>query len=104
LGGALAGQYGHLILQANGSYSYVADNAAVLSEGQVADDVFTYAVTDGHGASATATLDLKVTGHSGGAMEIVSYTAVESKTGDVISGALYDNSGKYTVGSSVTVP
>ena len=67
-------------------------------------DVFTYTVADAGGAGATATLDIKVTGHSGGAMEIVSYTAVESKTGDVISGALYDNTGRYTVGSSVTVP
>ncbi len=104
VGGALAGQYGTLTFNEDGSYRYVADNAASLAEGLQADDVFTYTATDQHGNSATATLDIKVTGHSGGAMEIVSYTAVESKTGDVISGALYDNTGRYTVGSSVTVP
>ena len=103
VGGSLAGQYGTLTFNLDGSYRYVADNAAALSEGQVVDDVFTYAATDQNGNSATATLDIKVTGHSGGAMEVVSYTAVESKTGDSISGVLYDNSGRYTVGSSVTV-
>ena len=101
VGGSLVGQYGTLTFNQDGSYRYVADNAASLAEGLQADDVFTYTAADQHGNSATATLDIKVTGHSGGAMEIVSYTAVESKTGDVISGALYDNSGKYTVGSSV---
>jgi VCBS repeat-containing protein len=103
-GGWLAGQYGTLTFNADGGYHYVADDAASLAEGRQADDVFTYTATDQHGNSAAATLDLKVRGHSGGAMDIVSYTAVESKTGDVISGALYDNTGKYTVGSSVTVP
>ena len=104
VGGSLAGQYGTLTFNLDGSYRYVADNAAVLAEGLQADDVFTYTAADQAGNSATATLDIKVTGHSGGAMEIVSYTAVDWKTGDVISGALYDNTGKYTVGSSVTVP
>ena len=49
-----------------------------------------------------ATLDIKVTGHIGGVMDVVSYAATESKTGDTISGALYDDTGKYSVGSSVT--
>ena len=32
----------------------------------------------------------------------VSFTAVESKTGDKITGVLFDNTGRYSVGSSVT--
>ena len=101
---ALNGKYGSLLLLSNGFYGYASDNAVALAEGEVAHDVFTYQESDGHGGSASATLDIQVTGHSQGTMEIVSYTAVESVTGDVISGALYDNTGKYTVGSSVTVP
>ncbi len=100
-GGTLAGLYGTLALNPDGSYRYLAGNTVALAEGQVADDVFTYAAQDQNGNSATATLDIKVTGHIGGVMDVVSYTATESKTGDTISGALYDNAGKYSVGSSV---
>ncbi len=45
-GAALAGTYGTLTLNANGSYSYVADNAgaiATIATGQHGVDVFTYA-------------------------------------------------------------
>ncbi len=35
-------------------------------------------------------------------MKQISYQAVESVTGDIISGVLFDNSGAYSVGSSVT--
>ncbi len=33
-----------------------------------------------------------------------SFTAIESVTGDTIRGVLFDNTGRYSVGSSVTVP
>ncbi len=101
---SLTGKYGRLTMQESGFYGYTSDNAVALAEGEVAHDLFTYQESDGHGGTASATLDIQVTGHSQGTMEIVSYTAVESKTGDVISGALYDNTGRYSVGSSVTVP
>ena len=89
LGSPLAGTYGHLTLQADGSYRYVADNVAAVSKAQAvagtfntvvlagtsADaaamnaaaatlplhDVFTYTVSDTFGASASSTLDLAVT-------------------------------------------
>ena len=37
-----------------------------------------------------------------GAMELDTFTAVESATGDKITGVLFDNTNRYTVGSSVT--
>src|SRR6202040_2129968 len=59
VGSALAGAYGHLTLNANGSYSYVADNTAAISgapTGSHLQDAFTYTVSDGNGGTTTASL------------------------------------------------
>ncbi len=104
VGAPLVGALGTLTLNANGTYSYNANHGQALAEGQVANDVFTYAATDQQGNPGTATLTVTVVGHNNGVMDIDSYVAVESKTGDKIFGALYDNTGRYTVGSSVTAP
>ncbi len=39
-----------------------------------------------------------------GTMQLDTFTAVESVTGDHINGVLFDNQGLYTVGSIVTAP
>ncbi|WP_437883338.1 retention module-containing protein [Pseudomonas sp. LRF_L74] len=62
VGSALAGTYGTLTLRADGSYTYVASNANALAKDVVAQDVFTYTVSDGKGGSDTATLTISVTG------------------------------------------
>ncbi len=61
---SLTGTYGRLTLNGNGSYVYVADTAAAdaLADGETADDVFTYAISDGEGGTAIATLTVTVTG------------------------------------------
>ena len=53
VGEALTGTYGQLTLNANGSYSYVAnqDAADVLDAGDTATDVFNYTVSDGNGGN-----------------------------------------------------
>ena len=63
VGSALTGTYGTLTLNSNGSYTYVADQAAAdaLDAGDTATDVFTYTVSDGS-ASDNATLTITVTG------------------------------------------
>src|SRR5579872_1387479 len=61
VGSSLAGVYGHLTINADGSYSYVADNAAAISAGASGShlqDVFSYAVSDGNGGSASASLTI----------------------------------------------
>ncbi|MGB9366340.1 MAG: calcium-binding protein [Xanthobacteraceae bacterium] len=60
----LAGTYGTLTLNSDGSYSYSPNNAAAhdLLPGQAATDVFTYTVADGQNATATATLTFNITG------------------------------------------
>lgn len=62
IGIPLAGALGTLTLAADGSFVYVADNAAQLSEGEVGQDIFVYRVTDASGAQATAQLIIAVTG------------------------------------------
>ena len=57
VGSSVAGVYGHLTLNADGSYSYVADNAAAIGSaatGGHLQDVFSYTVSDGNGGTATA--------------------------------------------------
>ncbi len=63
LGQALTGTYGQLTLNANGSYSYVAnqDAADALDDGDTATDVFNYTVSDGT-ATDTATITITILG------------------------------------------
>ena len=63
VGSALAGAYGHLTLNANGSYSYIADNSAAISSaptGNHLQDAFTYTVSDGNGGATTASLTISL--------------------------------------------
>jgi len=60
------GQYGLLLLLANGQYAYTLNNldgdTIALAEGETAYDVFTYTVEDGHGGTTTAELKIEVGG------------------------------------------
>ena len=56
-----AGTYGHLALFSNGHYNYAADNSAALAlapTGIHLHDIFSYTVSDGHGGTASAALDI----------------------------------------------
>ena len=64
VGEALVGQYGSIILNADGSYSYVVDDANPdvdqLAQGQQLTETFTYSVSDGefpHSATLTITIN-----------------------------------------------
>src|SRR5262249_13610482 len=63
VGGNVAGTYGTLHLNADGSYTYTA-NAALdaLPSGSNPTDVFTFTVSDGHGGNVTQKLTFNVTG------------------------------------------
>ncbi|MFZ3175435.1 MAG: VCBS domain-containing protein, partial [Thiobacillus sp.] len=64
VGSALNGAYGTLTLNADGSYSYVADRPAAqaLAAGQVRTEAFTYTVRDTAGATSNTTLTFTITG------------------------------------------
>src|SRR5205085_1132043 len=66
VGTAVVGTYGSVTINANGSYSYVLNNADpdtnALSQGQVVTDQFTYTVVDDFGATSSTTLTITITG------------------------------------------
>ncbi|MBK9351442.1 MAG: putative Ig domain-containing protein [Sulfuritalea sp.] len=64
VGGSLTGTYGTLTLNADGGYSYVADQGAAdgLGAGVTATDTFSYALSDADGGKAFTTLTITVTG------------------------------------------
>jgi VCBS repeat-containing protein len=58
-----AGTYGHLALFSDGHYGYAADNSAALAlapTGSHLHDIFSYTVSDGHGGTPCAALDIKL--------------------------------------------
>ena len=105
LGQGLAGTYGTLTLNANGSYSYVANQSG--ADGLVADatatDVFTYTVSDGAGTTDTATLTITVKG-VGPVGSADTATATESQTlsANAAGGVLANDTGGDTESLAVT--
>ena len=67
VGSALAGAYGQLTLDADGSYSYELENQNGLVQGLDGNDTlqeqFTYTITDGDGDTATTTLTIVINGN-----------------------------------------
>jgi len=59
VGHTVAGTYGSLTLNADGSYSYVAKQGSLPSK-FVAQDTFNYTVADGHGGTTNSTLSIVV--------------------------------------------
>jgi VCBS repeat-containing protein len=57
-GQTIAGEFGDLTMQADGTYTYTADNAAAILD--VGHDGFLYQITDQTGATATGLLDIAV--------------------------------------------
>jgi len=66
VGAPLAGAYGTLTLNADGSYAYTLDNnnpaVDALQAGDSLTEVFTYTITDGDGDSSSTTLTITITG------------------------------------------
>ncbi|WP_344960204.1 VCBS domain-containing protein, partial [Zobellella aerophila] len=92
VGTALAGQYGSLTLNSDGSYSYVIDedNAAVQAlrvSGQTLTESFTYTLTDAGGLTDSATLTITLDGRNDNPVaHDDSVTAVEA--GGVANGSV----------------
>ncbi len=63
VGNAVAGAYGTLFLNADGSYSYIANSAIdALQVGDNPTDQFTFTIADNHGHTTTSTLTFNITG------------------------------------------
>ncbi len=83
VGNSIAGTYGHITINSNGSYSYSADNTVAIdaaATGSHLTDTFTYQASDGHGGTATNTITITldrpptVVADSGNAVESASGT------------------------------
>ncbi|RYG01276.1 MAG: calcium-binding protein, partial [Caulobacteraceae bacterium] len=86
VGQSVAGTYGSITINADGSYVYVADpSTAAFVQGQTYVETFIYTVTDQDGVSDTATLHLTLNGVSG---TIINGSGTLQGTGfdDVITG------------------
>ena len=87
-----AGTYGTLTLNADGSYAYTLNNASPavqgLGAGETATDVFTYTVTDGHGATASNTLTVTIHGTNDAPTVVAAVASVTEDTQITASGTL----------------
>jgi VCBS repeat-containing protein len=61
VGHSVAGTYGNLTLNGDGSYAYVNTNM-LLPPGGAAQDIFSYTVNNGHGGTASTTLTMVLIG------------------------------------------
>ncbi|MDA8846642.1 VCBS domain-containing protein, partial [Candidatus Pelagibacter sp.] len=98
LGQALTGTYGQLTLNANGSYSYVAnqDAADVLDAGDTANDVFNYTISDGNGGTDIATITIVILGANDAPVAQNDVGVIdEGQTLSVANGANANVSGSY---------
>ncbi|MBS0473503.1 MAG: tandem-95 repeat protein [Proteobacteria bacterium] len=62
VGTSVAGSYGHLTLDADGSYSYVADQVSAINNAPTNNpvDSFTYTASDGHGGTTDTTISFTI--------------------------------------------
>ncbi|NSY40902.1 Ig-like domain-containing protein [Leisingera sp. ANG59] len=62
----ILGTYGTLTMHTDGTWSYLLDDAApatgALAVGEMAEEVFTYSISDGNGGSSSADLTISITG------------------------------------------
>lgn len=100
VGSPLAGTYGSVVLQADGSYSYTLNNAdprvQALTAGETLTEVYTYTVSDGAGGSDTAQLTITITGAADGAAGDDLPTIVASDQNGAATGNLSVNEAGLT--------
>ncbi|MFN7096209.1 MAG: VCBS domain-containing protein, partial [Gammaproteobacteria bacterium] len=90
---AVAGNYGSVIINNDGSYTYSLNNAAVqtLAQGQSVLDSFNYTVSDEFGATSIALLTITINGTNDAPVAVVDNTAVQEDTIVTASGNVLAN-------------
>mgnify|MGYP000215221797 CR=1 FL=1 len=109
VGTEIQGEYGKVVINADGSYTYVLDSGSDtvqgLHDGQHLSETFTYTVSDGQGGTQTAELTITIDGSNDPGHVIIGapgndHAPIEGGAGDdVISG---DPGGVHS--GSVTIP
>ena len=109
VGSEFATAYGHLTLNADGSYSYRLDNtnAAVnaLKDTETLSETFTYTITDADGDPSTTTLTLTINGTTDGGPSIVPVDGNAGATGQasVLEAGLTSPATTETTGGTISV-
>ncbi|HEY0412652.1 MAG TPA: Ig-like domain-containing protein, partial [Allosphingosinicella sp.] len=92
VGSSVLGTYGSVVIGSTGSYTYTLDNADpdtnALAQGATATDVFSYTVTDEHGATSTANLTITITGTNDAPVAVA-----DNNAGDAVKEAGVQNGG-----------
>ncbi|MEZ2416481.1 cadherin-like domain-containing protein [Luteibacter sp. RCC_6_2] len=107
VGTGVAGQYGTLTLNPDGSYGYALDNgnAAVnaLKDGQTLTDVYSYTIVDADGDTSTTTLTITIHGHTDSAPSIAPVDGNGGAAGHatVIEAGLVDHDGSQVTTGSI---
>ena len=93
VGHAVAGKYGALVLNSDGSYTYTETApASALPNGGVGVDVFTYTASDGNGGSAQANLEIAITPTNQQSVTgTVGHNLVGSNGPEVLDGTMLSN-------------
>jgi VCBS repeat-containing protein len=92
VGTSLAGTYGHITINSNGTYSYTADNTAQIDAGATGShltDTFTYTDSDGHGGTTTTTITVTIDRAPTVVADAPSSQAIES--GSAVTGNVLTN-------------
>ncbi len=108
VGTALAGRYGGLTLNANGTWSYALDNADAdtnaLAAGATAQDVFTYTLSDVRGETDTAQLTITITGANDAPVAVADeLVAAQNTTVTYAKSALLGNDTDVDAGATLTI-
>jgi VCBS repeat-containing protein len=108
VGTTVAGSYGSVVMNSDGSYTYTLNNgiSAVqnLAAGSTITDTFTYSVADpGSSSSSTATLTVVVTGTNDAPVANADTGSVTEDSGSPASGNVLSNDTDTDTGASLTV-
>ena len=107
VGSALTGAYGTLVLNADGAYTYSLNNAApqtnVLAQGQTAQDIFTYTITDAAGDTATTTLTITITGTNDAPLVTAALTATAAEGAGAFTANLLAGASDVDTGDTATL-
>jgi VCBS repeat-containing protein len=106
VGVAVAGTYGSVTINGNGSYTYTLDNADTdtnaLAQGAIVTDVFSYTVTDEHGATSIANLTITITGTNDGPVAVDVSTSADEDGAAVTAAFSADDVDSDDDGASLT--
>ncbi|MCW1714001.1 MULTISPECIES: VCBS domain-containing protein, partial [Synergistaceae] len=102
VGSVIDGTYGTLTVNSDGTYKYTLDNTKPAVQGlakdETVDEVFTYTITDSHGATDSTTLTITVVGtNDAPVINVVNPNDVKGAVTELVDGHVDENNFDHTV-------